>query len=116
MINILIVDDSMTETILLKKIFESEPDMRVIGCAKNGKEAVELAAQLKPDVITMDIVMPVMDGYEATRMIMSKTPVPIVVISSKANSNSLAITFEALEAGALSVLGKPLDVSAAAFD
>lgn len=115
MIKILIVDDSMTETALLKSILESEHDMQVIGYAKNGKEGVELAAQLKPDVITMDIQMPIMDGLEATQLIMSQHPIPIVVISSKANDDSMGMTFQALAAGALSVLGKPTNMTSPKF-
>lgn len=111
MIKILIVDDSPTETELLRHIFEEEKDMHVIGCARNGKEAVELTAKLKPDLITMDLQMPIMDGIEATQLIMMENPVPIVVISA-ANNKSLNTTFLALEAGALSVIDKPLN----AFD
>jgi two-component system chemotaxis response regulator CheB len=115
MINILIVDDSPTETELLKALFEAEKDMRVIGCAKNGEEAIALTQRLKPDIITMDIIMPIKNGFEATRWIMSKQPTPIVVISSAANDKVLNTTFLALEAGALSVLEKPVGPNAAAF-
>lgn len=109
MINILIADDSETETILLTHIFQKEKDMRVIGCAKNGKEAVDMAVNLKPDLITMDINMPILNGFEATRLIMMSNPIPIVVISSTVNDLNLNTTFLALEAGALSVLAKPVD-------
>jgi len=107
MIKILIVDDSETETAILKQIFEAEKDMQVVACAKNGEEAIQLTAQLKPDLITMDIIMPKMNGFEATRLIMSTHPTPIVVISSAANDEALNTTFKALEAGALTVLEKP---------
>jgi two-component system chemotaxis response regulator CheB len=107
MINILIVDDSATEAQLLKHLFEAEKDLHVIGWAKNGTEAAELTAKLKPDIITMDILMPMKNGFEATHHIMTKTPTPIVVISSAANDKTLNTTFLALEAGALSVLEKP---------
>lgn len=110
MIKILIADDSITETALLKHIFEAEQDMCVIGCAKNGKEAAELAVRLKPDLITMDIQMPLMDGLEATKLIMMTYPVPIVVISSTINDKSLNTAFLALEAGAVSVMDKPVNV------
>lgn len=112
MINILIVDDSETEIAILKHLFESEVDFKVVGCAKNGAEAVKLVALLKPHLITMDIHMPVMDGLEATRLIMSQYPTPIVVISSKLNDEALNATYHALEAGALSVLDKPTDIAA----
>lgn len=116
MINILIVDDSETETTLLKTILEMETDMQVVACAKNGIEAVELAERYKPDLITMDIIMPLMDGFEATRVIMSENPRPIVVISSAANDEIIDTTFQALEAGALSVIEKPVNVTSPAFE
>lgn len=106
MIKILIVDDSLTETTLLKNIINSESDLCVVGTAKNGNEALRLLPVLKPDLITMDIFMPEMNGFEATRLIMSQYPTPIVVISSKTNDGKLNVTFQALEAGALSVLDK----------
>lgn len=115
MIKLLIVDDSETETALLKSLFSTEKDFEIVGCAKNGKEAVNLAALLKPDLITMDILMPVMDGLEATRAIMAQYPVPIVVISSRLYDETLNITFKALEAGALFVLEKPFNIFSPAF-
>lgn len=115
MIKILIVDDSETEVAILKSLFSAEEDFEVIACAKNGKEAVELVGVLKPDLITMDIEMPVMDGFEAIRMIMTQHPTPIVVISSKLNDESLSATFQAMEAGALSVLEKPINITMPSF-
>lgn len=109
MIKILIADDSATETALLKSMFEAENDMQVIGCARNGKEAVELAAKLKPDLITMDIHMPIINGFEATQLIMMNNPVPIVVISSTLDDQNMNSTFLALEAGAVSVIEKPIN-------
>ena len=109
MIKLLITDDSVTETMLLKHLFNAEKDMEVIGCAQNGRDAVYLAATLKPDLITMDIQMPIMDGYEATKRIMMENPVPIVVISSTVNNKELNTAFLALEAGAVSVIDKPVN-------
>lgn len=106
---LLIVDDSQTMRQVLTHIFSKEPDLQVVGTAKNGKEAVELVEKLQPDVITMDICMPSMDGIEAINRIMSSFPTPIVVISSKLDDESLNASFRALEAGALSVLEKPAD-------
>ncbi len=108
MIKILIVDDSPTEVALLESIFHHEKDFSIVGVAKNGEEAVAKVQVLKPDIITMDILMPVMNGLEATRAIMSRFPIPIVIISSAINNESMPITFEALEAGALAVLAKPI--------
>lgn len=116
MIKILIVDDSKIETKLLKHLFESQPDMQVIGCARDGKEAVEMAASLNPDLITMDLEMPIMDGHTATRLIMSQNPVPIVVISSKLNVSVRDMTYLALEAGAVSVLPKPDNINPKKFE
>lgn len=107
MIRILIVDDSETEIQILKSIVATDRDIEVVGCANNGKEALAMVKKLKPDLITMDIVMPLMDGIEAIHMIMMSHPTPIVVISSKLNDNDLNFTFRALDAGALSVLEKP---------
>ncbi len=107
MLRILIVEDSSVVAILLKAIFEEEQDMQVVGHAKNGREGVQMAHDLKPDVITMDIRMMVMDGFEATRMIMADNPTPIVVVSSSVDNEELRITFRAIEEGALAVMEKP---------
>lgn len=107
MIKILIVDDSKTETLFLKSLFESEPDLSVVGYAHDGKEALKLTETLHPNLITMDLAMPVLDGLEATRLIMSQHPTPIVVISSRLDDYSLNASFKALSAGALAVLEKP---------
>lgn len=116
MINILIVDDSEAETAILKSILENEPDMQIIACAKNGKEAIDYVARYNPDLITMDIIMPIMDGFEATRVIMATNPKPIVMISSVVNDEVMNTTFQALEAGALSVIDKPVNVTSPEFE
>lgn len=115
MINILIVDDSRTEAKLLKFLFESQSDMHVIGVASDGKQAVEMTERLKPDIITMDLEMPVMDGHTATRLIMSQHPTPIVVISSKLKDGSTDMTYLALEAGAVCVIAKPINIGSQGF-
>jgi two-component system chemotaxis response regulator CheB len=106
-INILITEDSEVVATLLRAIFDAEPDMRVVGWARDGREAVTLAHDLKPDIVTMDIRMPVMDGFDATRMIMATDPMPIVVVSSSVDDEELRITFRAIEEGALAVIEKP---------
>lgn len=107
MLRILIIEDSSVVAMLLKAIFQQEADMQVVGHASDGREGVQMAHDLKPDVITMDIRMPVMDGFEATRMIMADNPTPIVVVSSSVDDEELRITFRAIEEGALAVMEKP---------
>lgn len=115
MIRVLIVDDSATETAILKSILESVDNIHVIGTAKNGDEAVKLVPILRPDIITMDIQMPTMNGLEATRLIMEQHPTPIVVISSKLNDERLQPAFQALEAGALTVIDKSFNITSPTF-
>ncbi len=116
MIRILIADDSEVAVIILKSIFDTQEDFQVVGIASNGNEAVRLNNTLKPDLITMDINMPVMDGFEATRMIMSTIPTPIVIISSYVKEDESRITFRALEEGALAVLDKPVNMQHPEFE
>lgn len=106
-IRVIVAEDSPVITQLLCAILNAESDIRVIACAKNGAEAVELTKQLKPDLITMDICMPIMDGLEATKKIMEQCPTPIIVITSHANDHELEGTFDALQAGALYLIEKP---------
>ena len=80
-IRILIVDDSKVMAQLLKTLIDAESDFEVIGIAEDGSQGVSMAKALKPDLITMDILMPVMDGFEATQAIMAAQPTPIVIIS-----------------------------------
>ncbi len=107
MIRVLVVEDSATVRELLVRILESDPQLRVVGVARDGQEAVALANQLHPDVITMDIRMPRMDGLQATKRIMQQVPTPIVVVSASVESEDLKITFNAIRAGALTVVEKP---------
>jgi two-component system chemotaxis response regulator CheB len=109
-IKVLIVDDSSTVREYLVHLFSSDPEIRVIGTARDGAEAVRLAGRLKPDVITMDIYMPAMDGLEATRMIMETHPVPIVVVSGIWDPREMETTFRAIEAGALAVVQRPAGI------
>ncbi len=106
-IKVLIVDDSATSREYLKYIISRDEELEVAGAARNGIEAVELVQIKRPDVITMDIQMPRMDGYEATRKIMELCPVPIVIISSQVIPEQVQNTFRAIKAGAVAVLEKP---------
>jgi len=102
---VLVVDDSGFFRRRVKEILEEDPLLKVIGDAANGQEAIDKTAELKPDVITMDIEMPVMDGISATKKIMATTPTPIIMFSSLTMDGAKA-TLDALDAGALDFLPK----------
>lgn len=104
-IKVLIVDDSGFFRRRLKEMIESNPQFTVVGTAQNGREAVDMTRQLRPDVITMDYEMPVMDGISAVRTIMAECPVPILMFSSMTYEGA-KITLESLEAGAVDYLPK----------
>ncbi|PKF51744.1 protein-glutamate methylesterase/protein-glutamine glutaminase [Enterovibrio nigricans] len=107
-VKVLVVDDSSFFRRRVSEIINGDPRLQVIDCAVNGKEAVEKAAQLKPDVITMDIEMPVMDGITAVREIMQSNPTPILMFSSLTHDGAKA-TLDALDAGALDFLPKKFE-------
>jgi len=107
-IKVLVVDDSSFFRRRVSEIINAESRLEVIDVAVNGKEAVEKAARLKPDVITMDIEMPVMDGISAVREIMASNPVPILMFSSLTHDGAKA-TLDALDAGALDFLPKKFE-------
>ena len=102
---VLVVDDSGFFRRRVKEILEEDPLLKVVGDATNGQEAIDKTAELKPDVITMDIEMPVMDGISATKKIMAITPTPIIMFSSLTMDGAKA-TLDALDAGALDFLPK----------
>lgn len=104
-LRVLVVDDSNFFQVRLKEIINQHPDLQVVGIASNGLEAVEKAAELKPDLITMDFEMPVMDGVTAVRHIMAQRPVPILMFSSLTFEGA-RITLDALSAGAMDFLPK----------
>ena len=105
-IKVLVVDDSAFMRKAIREILESDPQIEVIGVARNGKEAVEKVKELKPDVVTLDINMPVMDGKEALKIIMEENPVPVVVVSSLTTEEA-PITMELLDMGAFDYVPKP---------
>lgn len=103
---VLIVDDSAFMRKVLETILGSDDQLQVVGQAKDGREAVTLAESLKPDVITMDINMPHVDGLQATAQIMTTNPRPIVIVSSESREGA-ASTLKALELGAIEFVAKP---------
>jgi two-component system, chemotaxis family, protein-glutamate methylesterase/glutaminase len=115
-LKVLVADDSPTARELLVQILRADPGLVIVGEAHNGLEAVEMTGRLRPDVVTMDIRMPVMDGFEATRRIMVETPTPIVIISSAYDARDVEVSMHALRVGALTVLPKPPGPGAPGFD
>lgn len=107
MIRVLVAEDSPTARRLLVEMLTSDPEISVVGEARSGTEAVQLAEQLRPDLITMDVQMPELDGLEATTRIMNRVPTPIIVVSSRASESDVELSLEATRAGALMVLPKP---------
>lgn len=107
-IGVLIVDDSPINQKLLAHLCTSDPELFVVGIAGNGEEALAFVSRRRPDVILMDIVMPVMNGYEATRRIMETDPIPIVICSASTQPGEVDKTFQALDAGAAGFVKKPV--------
>lgn len=114
-IKVLIVEDSPVVQELLAHILNSDAEINVIGTAGNGSEALEFLKYKRPDVILMDVNMPKMNGYEATRRIMETRPVPTIIVSSSLNPKEVENTFHAIEAGAVAALEKPEGVWGASF-
>jgi two-component system, chemotaxis family, protein-glutamate methylesterase/glutaminase len=107
MIRVVVAEDSVTVRELLVAMLEAEGDISVVGQASTGAEAIELATKLRPDLITMDIDMPVMSGLEATKEIMVRAPTPIIIVSASARPEAMRRSFDSIRAGALMLLEKP---------
>jgi two-component system chemotaxis response regulator CheB len=105
-IRVLIADDSALMRQVLRKLIESAPDLEVIGTARDGEDAVAKARELKPDVLTLDINMPKLDGLSALQLILQDQICPVIMVSSLTQGGATT-TFEALELGAFDVVGKP---------
>ena len=107
MIRVLVVEDSPVVREFLVHVLNSDPAIRVIQTASNGEEALKAVEEARPDLITMDIHMPKMNGLEATRRIMETYPTPIVIVSGSSNAREVATTFHAMEAGAVAFVERP---------
>lgn len=106
-IRVLVVEDSLTARKLLVEVLTANPDIEVVGEAPDGKRGIELCQQLRPDVVTLDMMLPVMSGLAATEYIMAYCPTPILIVSSSTNRGEVFKTYDALAAGAVDVLEKP---------
>jgi two-component system chemotaxis response regulator CheB len=106
-VRVLVAEDSMTVRRRLCEVLEGDAEIEVVGEAGDGSHAIELCRELRPHVITMDMMMPVMSGLAATEFIMAHFPTPILIVSSSTNRGELFKTYEALAAGAIDVLEKP---------
>jgi len=106
-LKILIVEDSKIASDILKQALESDAGLQIVGIARNGREALDALPRLSPDLITMDVWMPVMDGFETVEQIMAQQPTPILVITSSRLQEDVQLSMRMLGAGALDVIEKP---------
>lgn len=107
MIKVLIVDDSLVVQEFMKHILASDPEIQICGIASSGEEALKLVNDKRPDLITMDIHMNGMNGYEATRKIMETIPTPIVIVTGSIRETEISNSFKLMEAGALAIILRP---------
>jgi two-component system chemotaxis response regulator CheB len=115
-LRVLVVDDSPLMRQMLPALIESDGTLEVVGTAADGRAAIELVQRLRPDVITLDVRMPVLDGLATTEYLMAYFPTPILVLTASLSRYDVDITFKMLEAGALDVLEKPCADSAEALE
>jgi two-component system chemotaxis response regulator CheB len=106
-IRVLVVEDSLTVRKRIVEVLATDPDVEVVGEAEDGKRGIELCASLRPDVVTLDMMLPLLTGVAATEYIMAYCPTPILIVSSSTNRGELFKTYDALAAGAVDVLEKP---------
>lgn len=115
-IRVMIVEDERVVQVLLEHIIRSDPRLELVGLYRTGEEALGDMASVKPDVISVDIRLPGMNGFELTRTIMRRQPTPIVVVSANVEDEDLGISMNALRAGALAVVEKPVGVTNKDYD
>ncbi|MBK9290490.1 MAG: chemotaxis-specific protein-glutamate methyltransferase CheB [Bacteroidetes bacterium] len=115
-IRVLIVDDSHVTRRLFAHLIANSPQMEVVGEASDGEQALAMVSRLQPDVVSMDIEMPHLNGIEATRHIMAHTPVPVVIVSSLYNPGETRLAMEVLAAGAVAVIPKPSGPGSADYE
>ncbi|MEI9850840.1 MAG: chemotaxis-specific protein-glutamate methyltransferase CheB [Sphingomonas sp.] len=106
-IRVLVVEDSITVRERLIEVLGNDPQFEVVGKAGDGRRAIELCEALRPDVVTLDMMLPVMTGVAVTEYVMAHFPTPILIVSASTNRGELFRTYDALAAGAVDVLEKP---------
>lgn len=115
-IKVLVVDDSKVARMLMTHVLGADPQIEVVATLNDGQEAVTFVQKCKPDVVVMDIHMPNLDGFEATRRIMEIQPVPIIICTATANPSEIVGTFRLMEVGAVACVEKPVSPASPNFD
>ncbi len=116
MIKVVIAEDSPVMQDLLKHVLASDPEISIVGVAANGKEAIELVKNLNPDVLTMDVNMPILNGLQATKIIMQECPLPVIIVSSDFHPQDVEASVKALQYGAVAIAEKPHSYGEAKFE
>jgi len=111
-----VVDDSTTARTLLVSLLGADPEVEVVGEAADGADALAVIRATRPSIVLMDIEMPGVDGFEATKAIMAEVPTPIVIVTSRHDPRDVAVSLQATRLGALTVLPKPPGPSAPGFE
>jgi len=115
-IKVLVVDDSKVARMLMTHVLTADPKIQVVGSLSDGQEAYDFVQSRKPDVVVMDIHMPNLDGFEATRRIMETQPVPIIICTATANPSEIVGTFRLMEVGAVACVEKPVSPASPNFE